>query len=252
MDNSGPQSPTNPIVIIPARLASTRLPGKPLADIHGVPMIVHVLRRALEADIGPVIVAAGDAAIADTVISAGGKAVLTNPEHPSGSDRVFEALELVDPDGSHDVIINLQGDLPTIEPDCLRSVTALLSCGKVDIGTLATKISDAEENRNPNIVKAVVSISPEKNSGRARNFTRSEITSDKDTCYHHIGIYAYRRSAITQFVKLRPGNLEIQEGLEQLRALEAGMRIDVALCDTIPFGVDTKEDLELVRILLTK
>jgi 3-deoxy-manno-octulosonate cytidylyltransferase (CMP-KDO synthetase) len=248
--NSVANPPTNPIVIIPARLASTRLPNKPLADIHGVPMIIHVWRRALEADVGPVLVAAGDEAIADAVISAGGKAVMTDPAHPSGSDRIFEALGLVDPDAQHDAIINLQGDLPTIDPDTVRNVTDLLSWDAVDIGTLAAVISDTKERSNPNVVKAIVAIPEKENRGRALYFTRVEASAGPGPLYHHIGLYAYRRAALARFVALPPGILEQRERLEQLRALEAGMRIDVALTNSAPLGVDTEADLKQVRKLL--
>ncbi len=242
--------PINSIVIIPARLASTRLPGKPLADIHGVPMIVHVLRKAVAADIGPVIVAAGDATIADAVHSAGGKAILTDPAHISGSDRIYEALEHVDPDGQYDVVVNLQGDLPTIEPEALRHVTELLSRDAVDIGTLVTVITDAKERNDPNVVKAIVAISQEESRGRALYFTRAEAPSGPGPFYHHIGIYAYRRESLARFVALPPGVLEQRERLEQLRALEAGMRIDVAVTKSVPLGVDTEADLNAARKLL--
>ena len=242
--------PLNPIVIIPARLASTRLPNKPVADIHGVPMIVHVWRRAMAADVGPVVVAAGDAEIADAVHSVGGQAILTDPAHLSGSDRIFEALEHVDPDGQHDVVVNLQGDLPTIEPEALRQVTELLSRDAVDIGTLAAAITVAKERNDPNVVKAIVAISQEENCGRALYFTRAEAPSGPGPLYHHIGIYAYRRASLARFVALPPGVLELRERLEQLRALEAGMRIDVALTTSVPLGVDTEADLIAVRKLL--
>jgi 3-deoxy-manno-octulosonate cytidylyltransferase (CMP-KDO synthetase) len=242
--------PTNPIVIIPARLAATRLPDKPLADIHGTPLIVHVWRRAVEAEVGPVVVAAADLAIAEAIISAGGEAVLTDPAHPSGSDRVFEALQQVDPEARHDAVINLQGDLPTIDPAALRAVIALLSRGAVDIATLAALITDAEERSNPNVVKAIVAIPPQEHCGRALYFTRAEAPAGEGPLYHHIGLYAYRRAALARFVALPPAILEQREQLEQLRALEAGMRIDVALVDSVPFGVDTKADLERARELL--
>ncbi len=242
--------PANPIVIIPARLAATRLPDKPLADIHGTAMIVHVWRRAIEAEVGPVVVAAADLAVAEAVISAGGEAVLTDPAHPSGSDRVFEALQQVDPEARHDAVINLQGDLPTIDPVALRAVIALLARGEVDIATLAAVISDAEERSNPNVVKAIVAIPPQERCGRALYFTRAEAPSGEGPLYHHIGLYAYRRAALARFVALPPAILEQRERLEQLRALEAGMRIDVALVDTVPFGVDTEADLERARELL--
>lgn len=240
----------NPIVIIPARLASTRLPNKPLADIHGVPMIVHVWRRAVEADVGPVFVAAGDAAISDVVRSVGGNAILTDPAHISGSDRIFEALAYVDPDGQHDVVVNLQGDLPTIEPRALRHVTELLSSDEVDIGTLVSVITNAKERNDPNVVKAIIAMSLDDNSGRALYFTRAEAPSGPGLLYHHIGIYAYRRESLARFVALPPGVLEQRERLEQLRALEAGMRIDVALIKNMPLGVDTIADLNAVRKII--
>ena len=252
MVESGRLPPTNPIVIIPARLASTRLPDKPLADIGGAPMIVHVWRRAIEADIGPVLVAAADRSIAEAIADVGGEAVMTDPAHPSGSDRVFEALETVDPDGRHDSVINLQGDLPTIDPAALRAVIALLSSSPADICTLASVITKVEERSNPNVVKAVVAFAPQENCARALYFSRAEAPAGEGPLYHHIGVYAYRRAVLARFVTLPPAALERREGLEQLRALEAGMRIDVALVDTVPFGVDTMDDLERARDLLVK
>ncbi len=242
--------PRNPIIIIPARLDSTRLPGKPLADIHGVPMITHVWRRAVAADIGPVIVAAGDAAIADAIRDAGGDAVLTAPAHPSGSDRIHEALLRRDPDGRHDAIINVQGDLPTIGGGDIHAVFAPLAVDSVDIATLGTEIGDAAERDDPNVVKAVAAIAPEARVGRALYFTRTAAPWGPGPHYHHIGLYAYRRAALERFVALPPGILEMREKLEQLRALEAGMRIDIALVDTVPFGVDTPAQLERAREIL--
>jgi 3-deoxy-manno-octulosonate cytidylyltransferase (CMP-KDO synthetase) len=240
----------NPLVVIPSRMASMRLPGKPLADIHGEPMIVHVWRRAIEADIGPVLVAAGEAEIARAVKAAGGNAVLTRPDHPSGSDRVFEALGHFDAAGNHDVIVNLQGDLPMVEPAALRGVLAPLAEPAVDIATLAIEIRDAEERLTPSIVKAVAALAPEQRIARALYFTRVACPAGEGPLYHHIGIYAYRRAALARFVALPPGRLERREKLEQLRALEAGLRIDVALVDMAPFGVDTPADLERARALL--
>ena len=250
MAESDRRQPAKPIVIIPARLASTRLPDKPLADIHGTPMIVHVWRRAIEADVGPVVVAAADTAIAEAIVSAGGEAVMTDSAHPSGSDRVFEALGRVDPDARHDAVINLQGDQPTIESASLQNVTALLSDEAVDIGTLAAVLLNDEERNDPNVVKAVVTIMPKVNCGRARNFARNVALSDQGSVYRHIGIYAYRRDALTRFVKLPPSVRERSERLEQLRALEAGMRIDVALIETASRDVDTEADLNRARTQL--
>jgi 3-deoxy-manno-octulosonate cytidylyltransferase (CMP-KDO synthetase) len=243
-------TPRQPIVIIPARLASTRLPDKPLADIHGEPMIVHVWRRAVEAAIGPVLVACADAAIADAVRAAGGEAVLTRPDHPSGSDRIFEALEKVDPEGRHDAVVNLQGDAPTVDPPTVRAALAPLAAAAADIGTIVTLIRSAEERDNPSMVKAAVSFSDAK-IGRALYFSRLPVPSGEGPHYHHVGIYAFRRAALARFVALPPGVLEQRERLEQLRALEAGMRIDVALVDTAPFGVDTPADLARARAILT-
>ena len=250
MAESDRRQPAKPIVIIPARLASTRLPDKPLADIHGTPMIVHVWRRAIEADVGPVVVAAADTAIAEAIVSAGGEAVMTDSANPSGSDRVFEALGRVDPDARHDAVINLQGDQPTIESASLQNVTALLSDEAVDIGTLAAVLLNDEERNDPNVVKAVVTIMPKVNCGRARNFARNVALSDQGSVYRHIGIYAYRRDALTRFVKLPPSVRERSERLEQLRALEAGMRIDVALIETASRDVDTEADLNWARTQL--
>jgi len=248
-------TPRQPIVVIPARLASTRLPNKPLADIAGVPMIVHVWRRAVEADVGPVLVACAEAAIAEAVRAAGGVAVLTRPEHPSGSDRIFEALQTADPEGRHDAVINLQGDLPTVDPRAIRAVLAPLAELAVDIGTIATLIASDEERDNPNMVKAAVAFAPAAPGripvGRALYFSRLPIPSGEGPHYHHIGIYAYRRTALARFIALPPGALEQRERLEQLRALEAGMRIDVALVDSAPFGVDTPADLARARAILT-
>ncbi|HEB78927.1 MAG TPA: 3-deoxy-manno-octulosonate cytidylyltransferase [Rhodospirillales bacterium] len=246
------KAPRNPIVIVPARMASRRLPGKPLADIHGEPMIVHVWRRAMEADVGPVVVAAAEVEIAEAVMAVGGRAVLTRPDHASGSDRAFEALGKADPQGVHDAVINLQGDLPTIEAAAVRATLKPLD-GEADISTLACVIRSPEELGNPNVVKAVLSIKPGApmgSVGRALYFSRSAVPSGDGPHYHHIGIYAFRREALARFVKLPPGELELCERLEQLRALENGMRIDAALVDTHPLGVDTPEDLERAREML--
>ena len=243
-------APSNPIVVIPARMASTRLPGKPLADIAGLPMIVHCMRRAEAAGIGPVIVACAEQEIAEAVAAAGGQAVLTDPDLPSGSDRVDAALQAIDPDGAHDAVINLQGDLPTLDPATVRAAWRLLSDPVVDIATLAAAIRIAEERTNPNVVKAVIALAAGATSGRALYFSRATVPTGDGDHFHHIGLYAYRRDALTRFVALPASPLEKREKLEQLRALEAGMRIDVALVDTVPLGVDTPADLDRARALL--
>lgn len=238
------------LVLIPARLAATRLPRKPLADIAGQPMIVHVLRRAQEADVGPVVVATDSREVADAVVAAGGHAVMTKADHPSGSDRIFEAMTAVDPYGRAKVIVNVQGDLPTLAPADIVAATALLDDPAVDIGTLAAEIHKAEERGNPNVVKVVGSpAGPDRL--RALYFTRATAPSGDGPLYHHIGLYAYRRAALARFVQLAPSALEQREKLEQLRALEAGMRIDVAIVASVPLGVDTPEDLDRARAVLT-
>ncbi len=231
-------------------MASTRLPGKPLADIAGEPMIVHCWRRAVEADVGPVIVACAEAEIAAALEAAGGTAVLTDPELPSGSDRAAAALAAVDPDGTYDAVVNLQGDLPTLDPVAVRAAYAALATPGVDIATLACPIEDEGERIDPNVVKAVISLVPGASQGRALYFSRATVPAGDGEHYHHIGLYAFRRDALTRFVALPVSGLEKREKLEQLRALEAGMRIDVALVDTVPLGVDTPADLERARALL--
>jgi 3-deoxy-manno-octulosonate cytidylyltransferase (CMP-KDO synthetase) len=242
---------TRNIVLIPARMASTRLPGKPLLDIAGVPMIVHVLRRAQEAGIGRVAVATDTPEIAEAVTAHGGEAVMTRPEHPSGSDRIFEALERLDPTREAEIVINLQGDFPTISLDNIRDVLAPLADPAVDIATLAAEIHTEEEASSPNVVKAVGSPLGGRRL-RALYFTRARSPHGEGPRYHHIGLYAYRRAALERFVRLPPSPLEQQEKLEQLRALEAGMRIDVTIVDTVPRGVDTAADLETARRMLAK
>ncbi len=246
--------PRSPIILIPARMKSTRLPGKPLADICGAPMIVQVWRRAMEAGLGPVCVAAGEPEIVEAVTREGGTAVLTDPGHPSGSDRIFEALRKVDPDGRHDAIVNLQGDLPTIDPAMIRRVLDPLADAAVDIATLAVAITRDAERADPNVVKAVAAFDPASGAAiaRALYFSRATVPANQGPHYHHIGIYAYRRAALERFVALPPGLLERREKLEQLRALEAGMRIDVALVDTLPLGVDTPAELERARAILAR
>ena len=238
-----------PIVVIPARLAATRLPGKPLARIAGQPMIVHVWRRAVEAAIGPVVVAAGDPAIVAAVEAAGGRAVLTDPDLPSGSDRVCAALDRVDPDRRHDVVVNLQGDLPTLDPALIRRALDPLTEPQVDIATLVCRIADPAERERPSVVKAVVAWHGPR-LGRCLYFSRAAVPSGPGPLWHHIGLYAFRRAALARFVALPRGELEQRERLEQLRALEAGMRIDAAEVETVPLGVDTPEDLETARRML--
>ena len=239
----------NPIVLIPARMNAARLPGKPLADIHGAPMIVHVWRRAREADIGPVWVATDDPRVMEAVTSSGGKAIMTRSDHPSGSDRIFEALGLVDAAGAHDVVVNIQGDLPTIEPSIVRACLAPLAEGAVDIATLATPITREQEKDDPNVVK-IVATELDPTRLRALYFTRARAPWGEGRLLHHIGLYAYRRDSLRRFVAAPPSPLERREKLEQLRALEAGMRIDVALVDTAPLGVDAPGDLERARVML--
>jgi 3-deoxy-manno-octulosonate cytidylyltransferase (CMP-KDO synthetase) len=237
------------LIIIPARMASTRLPGKPLAKIAGVPMIVQVMRRAQAAAVGPVVVATDDTTIATVVETAGGRAVMTQPGHPSGSDRIFEALGAVDPGGRVRIVVNVQGDLPTLAPADLSAALVPLDDPAVDIATLAAEIKNPLERDNPNVVK-VIGTPVAAGRLRALYFTRATAPSGEGPLYHHIGLYAYRRAALERFVALPPSPLEQRERLEQLRALEAGMRIDVTLVDTIPLGVDTPEDLETARAML--
>lgn len=244
-------SETRILVLIPARMAATRLPGKPLLDIAGLPMIVHVLRRAEAAGIGRVAVATDTPEIAAAVKSHGGEAVMTRPEHPSGSDRIHEALGHLDPEGRAEIVVNLQGDFPTIAPDNIRDVLAPLDDPAVDIATLAAEIHTEEESANPNVVKAVGSPISAKRL-RALYFTRASAPHGDGPRYHHIGLYAYRRAALERFVALPPSPLERQEKLEQLRALEAGMRIDIGIVDAVPRGVDTPADLETARQILKR
>ena len=239
------------LVLIPARMAATRLPGKPLLDIAGLPMIVHVLRRAEAAQIGRVAVATDTPAIAAAVRAHGGEAVMTRADHPSGSDRIHEAMRLLDPEGRAEIVVNLQGDFPTISPQNIRDVLPPLEDPAVDIATLAAEIHTEEEALNPNVVKAVGSPIGGRRL-RALYFTRATAPSGEGPRYHHIGLYAYRRAALERFVSLAPSPLEKQERLEQLRALEAGMRIDVSIVDTVPRGVDTPADLETARRMLAK
>src|SRR5579862_1678401 len=229
---------THTLVLIPARMAATRLPGKPLLDIAGLPMIVHVLRRAEAAQIGRVAVATDTPEIAAVAKSHGFEAVMTRADHPSGSDRIYQALGKLDPQGRIETVVNLQGDFPTILPDNIRSVLVPLADPAVDIATLAAEIHTEEESTNPNVVKMVGSQVSERRL-RALYFTRATAPWGDGPRYHHVGLYAYRRAALERFVQLPPSPLERQEKLEQLRALEAGMRIDIAIVDEVPRGVDT-------------
>jgi 3-deoxy-manno-octulosonate cytidylyltransferase (CMP-KDO synthetase) len=242
------------LIVIPARMESTRLPGKPLADIHGRPMIVHVWARAIAANVGRVVIATDAAAIRDAIVAAGGEAVMTRADHTTGSDRIHEAIMALDPDGRASVIVNLQGDLPTLEPHLVRACIAPLSCPQTDIATLTAEITHEDERANPNVVKIVgTPLGVPQGSPailRALYFTRATAPFGPGPLYHHIGIYAYRRAALTRFVGLAPSPLETREKLEQLRALEAGMRIDAAIVDTVPLGVDTPADLERARAVL--
>lgn len=238
------------IIVIPARQASTRLADKVLADIHGAPMIVHVMRRARDSGIGKVVVACDTQAIADAVADAGGRAQRTRPDHPSGSDRICEALTAIDPDRNFQNVVNVQGDLPTIDPTSIRAALDLLDDPQVDIGTIAAVITDPDERTNPNVVKVIAGFAPDARRARALAFTRATAPTGDGPLYHHIGLYAYRRDALERFISLPPSPLEQRERLEQLRALEAGMRIDVALVDTVPLGVDTAADLDRARTLL--
>ncbi|MEA2906164.1 MAG: 3-deoxy-manno-octulosonate cytidylyltransferase synthetase [Alphaproteobacteria bacterium] len=237
------------LIVIPARMASSRLPGKPLAEIAGEPMIVHVLRRAQAAELGPVVVATDSEAIAACVEKAGARAVMTRADHVSGSDRIFEALGGADPAARCGIVVNVQGDLPTLAPADIRAAIEPLADPAVDIATLAAEIVRAEERGDPNVVKVVGSpIAPRRL--RALYFTRATAPAGDGPLYHHIGLYAYRRPALVRFVSLPPSPLERRERLEQLRALEAGMRIDVAIVASVPLGVDTPEDLARARALL--
>jgi len=237
------------LIIIPARMASTRLPGKPLLDIGGEPMIVHIMRRAQAARLGEVVVATDSEVIAACVEKAGGRAVMTRADHPSGSDRIFEALAVADPQGKGTVIVNVQADLPNIAPSDIAAAVSALADPAVDIATLAAEITRAEERTDPNVVKLVGTPVGERRL-RALYFTRAAAPAGEGPLYHHIGLYAFRRAALARFVALSPSPLEQREKLEQLRALEAGMRIDAAIVASVPLGVDTPADLERAREIL--
>jgi len=237
------------LIVIPARMASSRLPGKPLLDIAGEPMIVHVLRRAQAARLGEVVVATDSDVVAACVEKAGGRAVMTRADHVSGSDRIFEALDVADPQRRSTIIVNVQGDLPTLAPSDIAAAIAPLADAAVDIATLAAEITRADERTNPNVVKLVGTPVGERRL-RALYFTRAAAPAGEGPLYHHIGLYAFRRAALARFVALPPSPLEQREKLEQLRALEAGMRIDATIVDSAPLGVDTPADLERAREIL--
>ena len=240
----------NTIIIIPARMASTRLPGKPLADIHGVPMIVEVWKRAVSANVGHVLVAAAENAIADAIRAVGGDAMVTEPRLPSGSDRIAAALALRDSAKRFEYVVNLQGDLPTIDPLSVQRCLAGLTNVSVDIATIAAAITEEADVANPNIVKAIVPLEGDREVAYARDFVRVVDAEMKAPFWHHIGVYAYHRSSLERFVKLPVSAREKERSLEQMRALDNGMRIAVVKVDTVPLGVDTPADLELARRML--
>ncbi|KQM30296.1 3-deoxy-manno-octulosonate cytidylyltransferase [Rhizobium sp. Leaf68] len=237
------------IVLIPARMASTRLPGKPLADINGKPMIVQVALRAREAGAERIVVAVDDERVFDAVKAAGFDVIMTRNDHQSGSDRIYEALQKADPEGRAEFVINVQGDLPTIEPETIRASLLPMDNPEVDIATLTVPITDEDEKSNPSIVKIVGSPLSQTRL-RALYFTRATAPYGHGPLYHHIGLYTYRRAALAKFVSLKPSVLELRESLEQLRALEAGMRIDAEIVRSIPLGVDTQPQLETARKIL--
>ena len=241
--------PINPIIVIPSRMGSTRLPGKPLADINGEPMIVHVWRKAIESDVGPVVVACEDTEISDAIQSVGGETIIVREECSTGTDRISKAIEIMDHDNSHDAVINVQGDMPTLDPDCIRKSFDLLENITVDIGTSACVITNEDDVKDPGVVKSIVSISDENDRGRALYFTRSVAPYGDGPLYHHIGVYAFRRHALERFCSFSPSPLETRESLEQLRALENGMIMSVAIVDTSYISVDTQADLDKVRSL---
>jgi 3-deoxy-manno-octulosonate cytidylyltransferase (CMP-KDO synthetase) len=238
------------LILIPARMASLRLHGKPMADIAGQPMIVHVARRAAESGLGRTVVATDSPEVVEAVRAHGFEAAMTSSEHQSGSDRIFEALRVIDPAGKVETVINVQGDLPTIEPEAIAASLEPLADPAVDIATLGVEIRREEEKTNPNVVK-IVGSPLGGNLLRALYFTRATAPWGEGPLYHHVGLYAYRRAALERFVSLPPSPLELREKLEQLRALEAGMRIDARIVETVPLGVDTPEDLERAREILS-
>ncbi len=242
----------NTIVVIPARMASTRLPGKPLADIHGLPMIIHVWKRAVEANVGQVLVAAAEIEIAEAVRDHGGDAIVTDPAHPSGSDRIAEALRLRDPEGRFRFVVNLQGDLPTIDPLSVQRCLAGLVNEQADISTIAARIETQADADNPNIVKAIAPLSEQREVAFARDFVRHLDADHAAPHWHHIGVYAYRRAVLERFVALPVSHREVERKLEQMRALDNGMRIVVVRVDAVPLGVDTPAELEIARKMLRK
>ncbi len=247
-------APQNPIILIPARLAATRLPGKPLAEIAGAPMIVHVWRRAVAAGVAPVVVACGDREIAAVVEAAGGRAMLTDPELPTGSDRIHQAITRLDPERRHDAVVNVQGDLPMLDPAAIRVALAGLADSETDIATLAAVIDDDDALADPSVNKVVAGFSDPARPARALYFSKAVVPWGDGPHYEHVGLYAYRRAALERFVGLPRGVLEQRERLEQLRALEAGMRISVSLIEAAQLGVqvDTPADLERARHLMQR
>ena len=242
----------NTIVIIPARMASTRLPGKPLADINGLPMIVQCWKRAMEANIGQVLVAAAEVEIADVIRAQGGDAIVTDPGLPSGSDRIAEALALRDPQRRFEYVVNLQGDLPTIDSLSIQRCLAGLTNEAADISTIAARIDSDEDVANPNIVKAIAPLSDEREVAFARDFVRHVGPQHKAPFWHHIGVYAYKRAVLERFVSLPVSDREAERKLEQMRAMDNGLRIVVVRVDTVPLGVDTPAELETARRMLRK
>ena len=236
----------NNLIIIPARLESTRLPNKPLADIKGLPMVIHVLNKGLESSCGDVIVATSNIEIYDVVRSFGEKAIMTNPDHPSGSDRIFEALNIFDPDKQYKNIVNLQGDLPTIDPYLIKLTFQLIENNQdADISTLGGSINDEDELANPNVVKAYVEKVDQ--TLYAKDFVRSPKGYNKEKLFHHLGVYGYKRRSLENFIKTKQSKREQDLKLEQLRALDNGMSIVIDLINKIPIGVDTEDDLYNVR-----
>ena len=240
------------IIVIPARMASMRLPGKPMADIHGLPMIVHVWKRAIEANIGKVLVAAAENEIADAIRNQGGDAIVTDPSLPSGSDRIAAALKLRDIHENFEYVVNLQGDLPTIAPLDVQRCLAGLTNESVDIATIAARIETPEDVKNPNIVKAIAPLSDTREVAYARDFVRNVGPEHEAPFWHHIGVYAYRRPSLERFVSLPVSTRESLRKLEQMRALDNDMRIAVVKVDSVPLGVDAPSDLEAARLLLRK
>ncbi len=244
--------PENTIVVIPARMSSSRLPGKPLADINGLPMIVHVWKRATEANVGQVLVAAAEVKIVEIIRNHGGDAIVTDPALPSGSDRIAAALKMRDIHEKFEYVVNLQGDLPTIDPLAVRRCLAGLTNEQVDIATIAALIENDEDIKNPNIVKAIASLGKDREVAYARDFVREVGPEHEAPYWHHIGVYAYRRKSLSRFVSLPVSTRETLRKLEQMRALDNDMRIAVVRVDSVPLGVDTSADLEAVRAILRK